>query len=157
MYISRYKIKDIDTCAPYGQELRQFVYLLGKIFERLHKNPKLSEPEQNHFATDYLRLSSFARRFLTFAEMYSILQKREETKDKSDSVDANNDEFHLNHIYAPYFQISPRRKRKIDINYNHFEMLISDDVEKAEKAANLIVGDKDRQIDNGQLTFQDLF
>ncbi len=157
LYVSKYKINDVETYTPFSRELKQFTLLLGGIFEKLHRNPKLSEPEQNHFSTDYERLSPSSKSFLSNAVLYSILQKRDETKDKSDAIDSNSWEYHLNHIYTPYFQISPKRKRRLDIPNHLFEALISGDLGKAEAAANNIIGGKDKAVGNNQLHLKDLF
>ena len=156
-HVSIYKLNDVETHAPYSRELKQLTILLGNVFERLHRNPKISEPEQNHFSTDFEMLSLESKNVLSYAVLYSVLQKRGETKDKSDAIDSNNLEFHLNHIFAPFFQISPRKKRKIHIKANLFEVLISGDIEKAESAANGLVGNKDKESSENQLFLKGLF
>ncbi|MCO6499360.1 MAG: hypothetical protein J5I47_03165 [Vicingus serpentipes] len=154
-YVSRYKINDVDTYSPYSKELKQFTLLLGGVFEKLHRDKKLSEPEQNHFSTNYDKLTNNSKLFLKTSVLYSVLQKRHETKDKSDSIDSNNYEYHLNHIYAPYFEISPRRIRKIQIPEYIFDSLISNDTSKAENAANSLINKKN--TDTNQLRLNDLF
>lgn len=138
-YVSQYKINDIETYTPYSNQLKRFVLLLGNIFEKFHRDIKQSEPEKNHFTSDFDRLSDESKVFLKNAELYSVLQKKEETKDKSASIDSNNIEYHLNHIYAPYFQISPRRIRSLKLDYKNLDLIIHGDIEKAHEISNLIV------------------
>lgn len=136
--VSEYKISDIDTYTPYSSRLKQFTILLGQIFETIHRDQKLSEPERNHFATDYDRLSENSKAFLKNALLWSVLQKRTETKDKNEIVSSNQYEYHLNHVYAPYFQISYRKQRKLDINYKDLDILINGTYEKAKEVVKKI-------------------
>ena len=121
--------------------------LLGNVFERLHRDPRQSEPERNHFHTDYDKLSEETRTFLKNSELYSVLQKKEETKDKSFSIDSNNIEYHLNHIYAPYFQISPRKIRSLKIDPHILETIINGESSKANEAANSLIRTKNDNND----------
>ncbi|GAB5532261.1 MAG: hypothetical protein Roseis3KO_40380 [Roseivirga sp.] len=137
-YVSRYRLNDIDTYTPYSTRLRRFVVLLGNIFNRLHLDPNISEPERNHFQTNYDDLDEEVKKFLNSAELWSVFQRREETKDKSSSIDTNEFEFHLNHIYAPYFEISVRRQRKLNIRSLDLKSLIFDNIDEAGRVANLL-------------------
>lgn len=137
--VSNYKLTDIETFTPYSLRMRRFVVLLGKIFQALHYDERLSEPERNHFTTQTEKLSPEAINFINSAILYSVIQKRNETKDKSNAIDSNIVEFHLNHIYAPYFKISARRIRSLKINYKDLEVLISGDVERSDLVANKFV------------------
>lgn len=149
-HVSQYKVNDIETYTPYSNYLKRFVILLGNVFERLHRDKKLSEPERNHFNTDYDKLAPESQSFLKNAELYSVLQVRGETKDKSPSfVDSINNEFHLNHIYAPYFKISPRKIRSLKIEPTNLDTLINGDSQKANDIANALV--KHAEGNNGQL------
>lgn len=155
-HVSQYKINDIETYTPYSNQLKRFVLLLGNVFERLHRDRKMSEPERNHFSTDFDKLADESRIFLKSAELYSVLQKRKETKDKDQSIDSNNIEFHLNHIYAPYFQISPRRIRSLRIDPKNLDLIICGDSKKANETANLLVKKNVEEENNGQIKI-DLF
>lgn len=153
-YVSRYKINDIEH---YSNSISQFINLLGNVFEKLHRNPKLSEPEQNHFSTEYEKLSSKAKTFLSNAVLYSVLQKKQETKEKSNAINSNKWEFHLNHIYTPYFEISARKKRKLEIKSHIFEALISEEITVAEMAAKNLVPERNKETNGDQLHLTDLF
>ena len=137
--ISKYKLNDIETYTPFSVKLKRFTMLLGQIFQKLHWDIKLSEPERNHFSTEYDRLSDSSREFLKSAILYSVLQRKEETKDKDDSIDSNNYEYHLNHIYAPYFSISARRIRSLKIKPSNLDVLINGDTGQASIVANSYV------------------
>jgi hypothetical protein len=151
--ITKYKINEIETYTPHSIRLKRFTILLGKIFQALHRDNKLSEPERNHFTTEYDKLSEETRDFLKNAILYSVLQRRNQTKDKDSSIDSNNWEYHLNHIYAPYFRISARRIRSLNIDANNLELLIHGDTAKANLIANSYVRDITKD-DTNQLTFE---
>ncbi|RLJ98800.1 ORC-CDC6 family AAA ATPase [Tenacibaculum discolor] len=141
IYISKYKVNDIETYTPYSVKLRRFTLLLGQIFQKLHWDLKLSEPERNHFTTEYDKLSVVTKEFLKSSILYSVLQRKEETKDKNDSIDSNKFEYHLNHIYAPYFNISARKIRSLKIKASNLNILINGETGQAEKIANSFVKD----------------
>lgn len=149
-YVSKYKINDIETYTPNSDKLKRFIMYLGSIFKALHNDKKLSEPERNHFSTQYDMLTEESKGFLNNAILYSVFQKREQTKDKDTSIDSNNSEYHLNHIYAPYFQISARRIRSLKIDASQLEILIHGETAKAKTTANSFVkritNDDDSQL-----------
>jgi hypothetical protein len=128
-YVSRYKIKDIERYDPHGPELRQLTMSLGLIFESLHKarNTGLGEPEVNHFSTSAADLASDPnmRGLLDSAVLWAVLQERTPTKDKELSLKVDAVDYHLNHIYCPYFEISYRQKRKIDLSTAELNALSS--------------------------------
>ncbi|MGZ3790664.1 MAG: ORC-CDC6 family AAA ATPase, partial [Bacteriovorax sp.] len=117
-------IREIKTFAPLGERLRMFVLRLGSVFRTLQANPAMSEPEQNQFTINSgdRVLSDEETSFISEAIKHSIITEQLETKTKSmigrDMVD-----YQLNPIYSPYFQISYRRKRKIEISVEDFQIL----------------------------------
>lgn len=114
--VSARKVEEVDSYTPYGMHLKKFVSVLGSVFESLHEDKKISEPERNHFSTRPEELSEEARKVLRSALFWTILQERPLTKDKAPSSVGAEVEYHLNHIYSPYFQISYRRKRSLNID-----------------------------------------
>lgn len=117
-------IDEIRTFGEYGERLRMFVLRLGGAFRGLQAQLAMSEPEQNQFT-----INSGARslrqeeiRFMREALKYAILIEQLETKTKG-LVGADIVDYQLNPIYAPYFQISYRRKRKIEISVEDFHVL----------------------------------
>lgn len=134
--VSKYKVNDIETYSPHSVRMKRFVLLLGNVFRKLHNDKRISEPERNHFSTEYDKLSNESHNFLNSCLLYTVLQKKEETKKKRTLISTNNIEFHLNHIYAPYFEISARKIRSLGLRTEELERLIGDDVSKAEWTAN---------------------
>ena len=70
--------------------------------------------------------------------MVKCFKKRAETKDKDNLVDSDEYEYHLNHIYSPYFEISVRKQRKLKIKSEDLKTLIFAENEIAEKKANYL-------------------
>jgi hypothetical protein len=117
-------IREIKTFGPLGEQLRVFALRLGSIFRGLQANPALSEPEQNQITINSgaRALNDDERRFISELLRYAIVFEQLETKTKS-SVGQDIMDYQLNPIYAPYFQISYRRKRKIEVSVEEFHTL----------------------------------
>lgn len=139
-FVSRYKIRDITGYAPYGRELRTFVQGLGLVFENLHHNPNttLGEPEPNHFCADDFSISERSKEILNSAVMWAVLQDRQPTKQKA-SLPKEMVDYHLNHIYCPYYGISYRSKRKIELSRDQLEGLLAGDQPQVGEAIDEIL------------------
>ncbi|MGO9090450.1 MAG: hypothetical protein ACLQGU_07235 [bacterium] len=133
-HLSVNKVDEIDTYPPVGHKLKRLVLVLGRVFEQLHKRPTISEPERNHFYTNYDAISASSRETLNSGIMWAVFQPRPLTKIKS-VKQPRGIEYHLNHIYAPYFEISYRRKRRLDIPVDDFNSLVDGDDSSVAAAA----------------------
>jgi hypothetical protein len=118
-------IKEIRTFGRFGEQLRVFVLRLGNIFRALQASPAMSEPEQNQFTLNSggRALQKDELDFIAEALRFGILIEQLETKSKS-GVGQDIVDYQLNPIYAPYFQISYRRKRKLEMSVEQFHILI---------------------------------
>lgn len=118
-------IKEIRTFGRFGEQLRVFVLRLGNIFRALQASPSMSEPEQNQFTINSggRTLADEELAFIAEALRFGILVEQLETKSKS-GVGQDIVDYQLNPIYSPYFQISYRRKRKLEMSVEQFRMLI---------------------------------
>lgn len=118
-------LHEIPAFGRFGDRLHTFVFRLGSLFALAHRRPTQSEPEQSHFAlsSGSEPLSESAIKFLHEAEKWSVLFQEEETKNKTDSKVASF-EYILNPVYAPYFNITYRKKRKLDLDAEEFRILI---------------------------------
>lgn len=118
-------IKEIRTFGRSGEQLRVFVLRLGNVFKALQASPAMSEPEQNQFTINSggraLQVDELT--FIAEAVRFGILVEQQETKSKS-GIGLDIVDYQLNPIYAPYFQISYRRKRKLEISVEQFHILI---------------------------------
>ena len=133
--VSKKKIMEIESYAEYGRRLRIFTQCLGELFQELHRNEKLTlaEPEPNHFSANSLQLTDELKKHLDCAVQWSVLQVTPSTKEK-ENIKTNVLDYHLNKIYAPYFEISCFRKRKIKLSPEELQKLFSCDMNKAQEA-----------------------
>lgn len=117
-------IREIKTFGEFGEQLRSFVLRLGNVFKTLQTAPSMSEPEQNQFTINSgaRSLSPDESLFISEAQKYAILIEKLETKAKS-TASTDITDFQLNPIYSPYFMISYRRKRKIELSVEDFHTL----------------------------------
>lgn len=117
-------IREIKTFGQKGEQLRVFTLRLGSVFRALQASPAMSEPEQNQITINAGKRSftDDERLFISELLKYAILLEQLETKTKG-SVGQDIVDYQLNPIYAPYFQISYRRKRKIELSVEQFHTL----------------------------------
>lgn len=134
-YVSEYKVDDISRCEPYGKELRIFTQYLGQMFYKLHtaENNTLGEPEPNHFNTKDLSLSDRTKQLISSAIMWTVLQEGEATKKKQSKLSPETVDYYLNKIYVPYFGISYRNQRKIQIQEDVLGLLFSGNEDRAKE------------------------
>ena len=92
----------------------------------MQENPLLSEPEQNQFTINSGNrlLNEEELEFIEECKKHIILIEHSETKTKS-KIGLDIVDYLLNPIYAPYFNISYRRKRKIELSVEDFYYLIN--------------------------------
>lgn len=117
-------LREIKTFGSLGEQLRMFVLRLGHLFRALQAVPAMSEPEQNQFTINsgVRSLDNNELNFISEALKFAVIIEQLETKTKK-TVGTDMIDYQLNPIYSPYFQISYRRKRKIDISVDEFNIL----------------------------------
>ena len=127
-------LNEIPAFGRWGDRLHTFVFRLGLLFALAHRRPTQSEPEQCHFAvTSGSKLLEEADiQFLREAEKWSVLFEEEETKIKNEYQRASF-EYVLNPIYSPYFNITFRKKRKLELSVQDLEILIHGSFDKAKE------------------------
>ena len=123
-------LREIRGFGPRGPQLLTFTYRLGNLFALAHARKTLSENEQTHFAIikGTNQLSADDEAFIKETLKWSVLFENESTKDKSDYL-AHGNEYMLNPIYAPYFGVSYRRKRRLELSSDDIICLIQGDFE----------------------------
>ena len=125
-------LNEIKTFGRYGNQLHTFTHRIGALFALAQKVPKQSEPEQNHFSiVQGKENNEEISLLLNEAVKWSVLFEEKSTKKKSSS-DPDLIEYVLNPIYSPYFRISYRKKRKLEINYETLEALSIGSLDKFE-------------------------
>lgn len=99
--------------GTFGPQLHALATCLGSIFRERHRSAKQSEPEINHFTIASGDETTALHRYLQEAEKWSVLFVSPETKMKN--TGALSLEYVLNPVFAPYFQISFRKKRSMQV------------------------------------------
>jgi hypothetical protein len=119
-------LPEIRSFGPQGNNLHTFVLRLGSLFSLSQQSPSQSEPERTHFAIlgGEAELEESASSFLAEAVKWSVLFEMKGTKKKSAS-EAEGIEYVLNPIYSPYFHISYRKRRKLDLAPSEIQTVIS--------------------------------
>lgn len=122
---------EIPSFGPHGNQLHTFVMRLGTLFELAHQRPTLSESEQSHFAiaAGSADLSTEDDLFLRETAKWSVLFEEQATKTKEDYSPIALD-YVLNPIYAPYFHISYRKRKKLDLTTDELICMIRGSVEQ---------------------------
>lgn len=119
-------LNEAPTYGRLGSRLRAFIFNLGHIFEFSQMRKTQSEAEVNHFSIKggYSNLDKEDISFLNEAEKWGVLYLDKSTKDK-DKSNPDSVEWVLNPIYAPFFFISYRKKRKLEFIPEQFKVLHS--------------------------------
>jgi hypothetical protein len=121
---------EIRSFGRLGNRLHTFVLRLGSLFALAQSRPTQSEPEQCHFAVTKGRaIPEEDYSFLREAVKWSVLFEEEATKVK-DEFQAASFEYLLNPIYSPYFHISYRKRRRLEITSEELHTLISGSYEQ---------------------------
>ena len=118
--------EDILQLGHCGTQLLEVARRLGLIFEAFNRRRSQSEPEINHFSIDRADeqgLSAGAQELLREAKIWSVLYEEKDTKNKSD-YDVAQSDLVLNPIYAPHFNISYRKRRKIALKATEVDILL---------------------------------
>ena len=117
-------LKEVRSFGRIGNQLHAFVLRLGSVFALAHSRPTQSEPEPSHFSIRQrvLQLGEQDQEFIREAVKWSVLFEEEETKQKDDLALANV-EYVLNPIYAPYFRITYRKRRRLEFTTEEFVTL----------------------------------
>lgn len=114
-------IKEIPTYAPLGLTLSGLVNRLGDIFQIWQKGSVQSEPEKTHFyiLNDFGDLPEKIKEIIDQAKCWRVLVEYPATKDKN-SNSSSGYEYQLNPVYAPYFNISFRKIRRLEFTPDRF-------------------------------------
>lgn len=142
-------LDEIRTFGRYGNQLHAFVLRLGSLFRSAQKRPSQSEPELTHFSivSGSSDITSFSQDLIIEATKWSVLFEEKSTKkkslQKSDSLD-----YVLNPIYAPYFNISYRKGRKLELSVLEFTSLLEGSIDEYEKLLKSFIRKWDVKIDD---------
>ena len=113
--LAQFYIDDLRGKPRFAEQMLNLVRRLGAVFAEAHASPRQSQPEMNHFGiVDYNpEQQTDLERYLRACRMENVLLRRPGNKQKSLSDDRL-DDWILHPCLTPYFNISPRRKKKIE-------------------------------------------
>ena len=117
-------LPEVRSFGNLGNNLHSFLLRLGRLFALSQRRTAQSEPERTHFAIKDGEdsITDGALALLREAVKWSVLFEERETKAKSFGSPQVVD-YVLNPIYAPYFQISYRKGRKLELSGQDFNIL----------------------------------
>ena len=119
-------LPEVRSFGRLGNDLHSFLLRLGRLFALSQRRTSQSEPERTHFAIrdGEDSIDQDAKALLSEAVKWSVLIEERETKVKSIGTPQVVD-YVLNPIYAPYFHISYRKGRKLELTSRDFAILTS--------------------------------
>lgn len=113
--------RQLEVKGKNADQIHRFVERLGRLFEIIHKSPRQSEPEINHFKING-RLDDESNKFLKCCRAEAVLRWLPGNKAKR-LADEHKDAWQLNPRYAPNFNISWRRIKGMNLSVNEFKTL----------------------------------
>jgi cellulose biosynthesis protein BcsQ len=113
---AQFYIDDLRGKPRYAEQMLNIVKRLGAIFSTTHASPRQSQFEINHFSIADLNTTSDEDlgRLLRECRMENVLLRRPGNKQKS-IADDRFDDWVLHPCFGPYFNISLRRKKKLEL------------------------------------------
>ena len=125
---SKTQINKISSLGQYGKELQKIVIRLGKVFLLSQKRKSQSMAEVNQFTVKGFEIDTSDKessKLINECKIWGILIEEVNTKRTTEKDNATK-LYILHPIFAPYFGISPRKKRKIDLKYQEFKTIFID-------------------------------
>lgn len=120
---SKTQIEKISSLGRYGKDLLKITNRLGKIFLLSQKRPSQSIAEITQFSLHGYELNEHdnpeATVLINECKVWGILEETTNNKVTTHQDNSIN-LFILHPIFSPFFGISPRKKRKIDLSYKEF-------------------------------------
>ena len=129
-----------------GPEINRFLDRFGRLCEAVHKSPKQSEPEINHFSIKGKDTPEALLKLLRDARFEGVVRQLPGNKQKS-LEDERQENWQLSPWICPLFNLSSRRKKKMTLTDQELNLLFngSDDdwlrLWRAKEAALDVVDD----------------
>lgn len=133
--------REISTFTPHGIRLKELVSGLGGLFQECQRRDSQSEPEIIHFGLkgDRAEITHEDQIILNEAEKWGVLKSLPSTKIKSANAISDYD-YLLNPVYTPFFNITYRKNRKIEIDIEDFRGLYTSGKTYVRSVRRKIVG-----------------
>lgn len=112
---AQFYIDDLRGKPRYAEQMLNIVKRLGSIFSATHASHRQSQFEMNHFSISDLNMTRDVElgQLLRECRMENVLLRRPGNKQKS-TGDDRFDDWVLHPCFGPYFNISLRRKKKLE-------------------------------------------
>lgn len=122
---ANYFFEETKSSGIKGNHLFSLISTLGNIFQYSQQRYSQSEFERTHFSIENgnADISAEANELLQEAVKWSVLYAEDETKIKNERLTSF--EYTLNPIYAPFFNISYRKGRKLELSSRQAEALLT--------------------------------
>jgi hypothetical protein len=131
-------LEDVAKGGQLSQQLSRLIGRLGHVFAAAHKRRSQSEVEINHFSISNdtnEQMPPEIAAILRYGLMESVLYAENDTKNKS-QTDVMTKDYIPNRIFAPYFRISYRKKKKLILNASKLKILATGNDEEYKKLLN---------------------
>lgn len=143
-------LSTVNGHGTHGPRLFALAQCLGSIFRERHRSDRQSETEINHFTVAGGEMTERIQKYLLEAEKWSVLFLARETKMKS--TGAISFDYILNPIFSPFFQISFRKKRSMQVTALQLLQMLEGD----QRSRDTLVRELGRQ-ESGEGEHGDLF
>lgn len=130
--------EDVAKGGQLSQQLSRLMKRLGHIFAAAHKRRSQSEVEINHFCISNETSETMppdVEAILQYGLMESVLYIEDDTKNKN-PTDVMTKDYILNRIFAPYFRISYRKKKKLTLDAAKLRILATGNDEDYKRLLN---------------------
>ena len=121
-----------------GLSVQQFINQLGTVFRELHLNRYLTEPEPTHFLTTYSDIRGRAKDVFDASLNDGYLQRKREM-DPQTRGESREDDFLINRVLAPKFEISYRMRGRTRIMPSQLTQLVEGTPRERDVARRQIV------------------
>lgn len=122
--VGRRQLEQLDRLGPRGGDLKRLVLAVGKVFFELSRRPQGRAPEPTSFVlSGSAEAVAKAHQLLREGVVHLAFEVSPRTKATSET-EMRDDEYRLHPIFAPFFEMSYRRKRRITIDADAIERLL---------------------------------
>lgn len=152
--VSKRRVNQIGSVPNFGPSMRQFIISFGNICLIYHEDSGIRKWEPNHFcikADD--EIDKKVSDFLSECVFRGVLIQYADNKIKvKGSIASDQNMYQIHPIYTPNFQISWRKKQKVELSNEDLEILISGNTRKINNLINKVreesISNKNDQIIN---------